>query len=170
MVRKALEFFEPAEEERRKAYRSGALTGHRMGPFVPIVEMNSMITIPSPYTEIYEKGRDVLYNFRKKNMGWNQTEYMEWVNKEDESSTSGEDPNDSARHGFHTSKRNVERIEEETWTTWDQGSNWGTEQSKETEPHPEGWLGHDEQPSSSTTPAPSEKTRRTVMPEFRCGK
>ena len=41
VVRKALEFIESAEEERRKAYRSGAMTGHRVGPFVLIVEMNS---------------------------------------------------------------------------------------------------------------------------------
>ena len=141
-----------------------------MGPFVPIGEMNSMITIPSPYTEIYEKGRDVLHNFRKKNMGKNQTEYLEWVNKEDESSTSGEDQENPTKHGFPASKRHAERIEEETWTTWEQESNWGTEKSKDTESHYEGWPAQDEQPSSPTTPAPSEKTRRKVMPEFRCGK
>ena len=32
VVRKALGFIESAEAERRKAYRSGAMTGHRMGP------------------------------------------------------------------------------------------------------------------------------------------
>ena len=98
-----------------------------MGPFVPIGEMNSMITIPSPYTEIYEKGSDVLHNFRKQKMGWNQTEYLEWLNDEDGSSNSGDDPGDPVKLGFPASKRHVERIEAETWTTGDKGSNWGTE-------------------------------------------
>ena len=38
VVRKALGFVESADEERRKVYRSGAMIGHRMGPFVPIGE------------------------------------------------------------------------------------------------------------------------------------
>ena len=103
-------------------------------------------------------------------MGWNQPEYLEWLNDEEGSSNSGDDPEEPMKMGFPASKRHVERIEEETWTTRDKGSDWGTERHKETEPSSEGWFGREEQPSSSTTPAPSERARRKVMPEFRCGK
>ena len=119
VVRKALEFIESAEDERRKVYRSGALTGHRMGPFVPIGEMTSRIKIPSPYTEIYEKGNDVIHEFRKFKMGWNPSEYLEWFNDADDGSSKSEDePEEQKKAVVSEQRRHVERIEEETTTDY----------------------------------------------------